>query len=397
MQRRQISPPIIIYYHYYKHIITLTYHPVEGKMKLSIPSVTIAAICSHLLVTAPYSAVAFTPGYQSKTTTTTTTTSSTIQSSLFPQSTQLVVNNVGSSEYLSFDPSKAADSIEITPNEYGSASAKQTAMRAYSSVLTSEPFYPNSGVHHWVVRVDKCIQREDVILGVATSKAHVKSFIGAGLTSWGLTCGKNLWHGKVKVKTNYGTGFGAGSVVVLSLDTNAGTLSYGVLPNSAQFTNGDVASAVKNAQDWGVAFEGLPRDTALFPAVTLYQRDDMVTLFSVAENRPKVEVVSSSIVDASSSSASSKISASRLRELELQAEQKIASQFSQIEAAAEAMITDIDFVQEAIDTSAVDIENASEFHRSEEVEQQLFKAFVKINKSESFLFKTPSVVSINHK
>jgi SPRY domain/UBA/TS-N domain len=34
-------------------------------------------------------------------------------------------------------------------------------------------------------------------------------------------------------------------------------------------------------EDWGVAFEGLPLDAKLYPAVGLYQRDDRVTLLSV--------------------------------------------------------------------------------------------------------------------
>ena len=33
--------------------------------------------------------------------------------------------------------------------------------------------------------------------------------------------------------------------------------------------------------DWGVAFEGLPLDSRLYPAVGLYQRDDRATLLSV--------------------------------------------------------------------------------------------------------------------
>jgi len=34
-------------------------------------------------------------------------------------------------------------------------------------------------------------------------------------------------------------------------------------------------------EDWGVAFEGLPLDSRLYPAVGLYQRDDRVTLLNV--------------------------------------------------------------------------------------------------------------------
>jgi len=37
--------------------------------------------------------------------------------------------------------------------------------------------------------------------------------------------------------------------------------------------------------DWGIAFEGLPLDSRLYPAVGLYQRDDRVTLYSVESAR----------------------------------------------------------------------------------------------------------------
>jgi hypothetical protein len=34
-------------------------------------------------------------------------------------------------------------------------------------------------------------------------------------------------------------------------------------------------------EDWGTAFEGLPCDTTFYPAVSLYQPEDKVTLLSV--------------------------------------------------------------------------------------------------------------------
>jgi hypothetical protein len=42
--------------------------------------------------------------------------------------------------------------------------------------------------------------------------------------------------------------------------------------------SGQVAGTV---EDWGVAFEGLPLDSRLYPAIGLYQRDDRVTLLTV--------------------------------------------------------------------------------------------------------------------
>ena len=34
-------------------------------------------------------------------------------------------------------------------------------------------------------------------------------------------------------------------------------------------------------EDWGVAFEGLPLDAKLYPAIALYQRDDRVSFLTV--------------------------------------------------------------------------------------------------------------------
>ena len=80
----------------------------------------------------------------------------------------------------------------------------------------------------------------------------------------------------------------------MSLDTNAGTLSFGLLstssnqtksttPSDKVFSLGSRGTPISSSSfvDWGVAFEGLPLDAKLYPAVGLYQRDDKVTLLSV--------------------------------------------------------------------------------------------------------------------
>lgn len=40
-------------------------------------------------------------------------------------------------------------------------------------------------------------------------------------------------------------------------------------------------------EEWGIAFEGLPLDSRLYPAVGLYQRDDRVTLL---QSKAPVEI-----------------------------------------------------------------------------------------------------------
>jgi hypothetical protein len=69
-----------------------------------------------------------------------------------------------------------------------------------------------------------------------------------------------LWHGRAKVASDFGSGFGNQSIVRLRLDTDQGTLSI----STSDFV-------------WAVAFENLP-GVELFPAVSLYHRDDCISL-----------------------------------------------------------------------------------------------------------------------
>jgi hypothetical protein len=94
-----------------------------------------------------------------------------------------------------------------------------------------------------------------------------------------------------QIRGDYGATFRTGSTIIVTLDTDAGTLSFSTWKD----TNGSGSDAlVQNLlsprrqghvggtiEDWGVAFEGLPLDSRLYPAVGLYQRDDRVTLLTV--------------------------------------------------------------------------------------------------------------------
>ena len=81
---------------------------------------------------------------------------------------------------------------------------------------------------------------------------------------------------------------------MVTLDTNAGTLSFGSWKDSSTSSSFSLDPLLQSQSsprrqshiggtidDWGVAFEGLPLDSRLYPAVGLYQRDDRVTLLSV--------------------------------------------------------------------------------------------------------------------
>ena len=68
---------------------------------------------------------------------------------------------------------------------------------------------------------------------------------------------------------------------MVSLNTNNGSISFGVLKDDSEKNNSISSKSIKSFDDWGVAFEGLPMDTKFYPAVGLYQRDDKVTLLSL--------------------------------------------------------------------------------------------------------------------
>jgi len=98
----------------------------------------------------------------------------------------------------------------------------------------------------------------------------------------------------VQIRGDYGATFRTGSTIIVTLDTDAGTLSFSTWKDSAASSSFSVDSLVQNilspkrsgqiggtVDDWGIAFEGLPLDSKLYPAVGLYQRDDRVTLLSV--------------------------------------------------------------------------------------------------------------------
>lgn len=80
----------------------------------------------------------------------------------------------------------------------------------------------------------------------------------------------------------------------MTLDSDAGTLSFSTWTDGSSSSSFSLDPLLQNllspkrsgqvvgtVEDWGVAFEGLPLDSRLYPAVGLYQRDDRVTLLHV--------------------------------------------------------------------------------------------------------------------
>jgi hypothetical protein len=205
---------------------------------------------------------------------------------------------------LQFDPSKCADSIAI---EQPPATANQRAAKVWGSVLSTTHFLPKTGVHRFAVKLDKC-ERGHIFFGVATARANTKTYVGGDKNGWGFIGTQALWHDRNKIRGDYGSVLRTGAVIVATLDTDLGTLSFGLWkdvntdsdsapgpmsPSLASLSSPRRGSAVGNGsgsmiEDWGVAFEGLPLDAKLYPAVGLYQRDDRATLYTITSSNALV-------------------------------------------------------------------------------------------------------------
>ncbi|KDO27055.1 hypothetical protein SPRG_07766 [Saprolegnia parasitica CBS 223.65] len=160
---------------------------------------------------------------------------------------------------LEFDGARCADTLTLVD---GQSSAKQHTAKQWGMVLSTYGCAPNTGLHEWAVRLDRC-EKGHVFLGVSTREASVATYVGGDRHGWGLIGTRALWHNRSKVRGDYGDGFSTGSVVRIRLNTDTGALSFGLLDDDS---------------DWGIAFDGLTQHGTLYPAIGLYQRDDQVTL-----------------------------------------------------------------------------------------------------------------------
>jgi hypothetical protein len=119
----------------------------------------------------------------------------------------------------------------------------------------------------------------------------MRTYVGGDKYGWGMIGTQALWHDRRKIRGDYGATFRTGSTIIVTLDTDAGTIAYSLWNEKTSANSYSVDHLVQNissprrqgssVEDWGIAFEGLPLDSKLYPAVGLYQRDDKVTLLSV--------------------------------------------------------------------------------------------------------------------
>ena len=166
-----------------------------------------------------------------------------------------------------FDSTKCADSIAIVSSaSLPGVTANQRATKVWGTVLSTACFLPKSGVHRWAIKLEKC-ERGHVFVGVATSSASTKTYVGGDKHGWGLIGTQALWHDRNKIRSDYGSTFRSGATIVITLDTNVGTLRFGLWKEAtaaSESVSGPLspsgATPLSSPRIGGVAGSGYRRD-----------------------------------------------------------------------------------------------------------------------------------------
>jgi hypothetical protein len=160
-----------------------------------------------------------------------------------------------------FHPSKCCPTLTLKE----ALTVVQTANREWASVIGNIAMKPNTGVHKWRAVVRNIgSKRCHCIFGVATADIALDSFLGHDEYSWGLSSSKELLHGQSRMRTEYPCRIQVGSIIEVTLDTDAGTCTFI-----------DISSSRKPE----VAFKGL-KGQVLYAAFSLYALNDTVEVLS---------------------------------------------------------------------------------------------------------------------
>jgi hypothetical protein len=106
-------------------------------------------------------------------------------------------------------------------------------------------------------------------LGIARRKVALDGYLGSDSHGWGYLISQDLYHAGSRVRADYGSRMGAGNTVLLSLDTDAGTLSI---------------EDADSGEHFGVAFSDLysssssAADSVLYPAFALHKPGDSLSV-----------------------------------------------------------------------------------------------------------------------
>ena len=99
--------------------------------------------------------------------------------------------------------------------------------REWNTCICTTAIQPNTGVHKWYVKIKNFSDRRGhCMVGVATSDFSYDEFLGQDQEGWGLSPNLDLFHAGRKRKTDSDRKLSIGCIIELTLDSNAGTLSF---------------------------------------------------------------------------------------------------------------------------------------------------------------------------
>jgi len=142
-------------------------------------------------------------------------------------------------------------------------SVRNPVNKKWNAVRTNLGF--SSGKHHWEVKIDQCVSK-NIFIGICTADAEMSNYVGSDPHGWAYLSNRAVWHNKAKLR-GYGEIYRQGDVIGVVLDCDQGTLAF-----------------TRNGVDYGIAVEDLPFGEVFYPAVSLYNEKDALTLNFDAED-----------------------------------------------------------------------------------------------------------------
>ena len=174
------------------------------------------------------------------------------KSEVFPKDISVYTSTEGETLFF-LDPNNISPNLTLGSSHLF---IRHKANKRWSTARASVKM--TNGVHKWDVRIDRCISK-NIFIGVSTADGRLDNYVGCDKYGWAFLANKAIWHNKSKLK-GYGELFRTGDVITVSLDLDAGTLSYGL-----------------NGKDLGVAIDGLSGQ-CLYPSFSLYNEDDQLSI-----------------------------------------------------------------------------------------------------------------------
>lgn len=179
----------------------------------------------------------------------------------FPEATSSnIILTTSTSSSPSSSSSSAAVSTALASNtsHHPTVTLRNVTNKKWSTARANIPLL--HGVYKWEVLIDRCVSK-NIFLGVATKECKLDNYVGCDAHGWAFLANKAIWHNKSKLKT-YGELFRTGDIISIVLDVDVGHLIYYL-----------------NDKCMGVALENLVGP--LYPAFSLYNEDDSVTILSM--------------------------------------------------------------------------------------------------------------------